>query len=75
MTCSARSLGSASSSASSAASSPGVAPRGLDPAIGWVTAVPSETVTRASGLEPTMSKSASRTRYMYGLGFVSRSTR
>ena len=78
ITCSARSLGSASSSVSSAASSAGVAPRGLDPAIGWVIAVPPLTVTSASGLEPTMSKppsSVSRSRYMYGLGLVSRSTR
>ena len=56
ITCSARSLGSSSSSVSSSASSAGSAPRGLEPAIGCVTATLSVTVTRASGEEPTMSK-------------------
>ena len=58
MMCSARSLGSASSSSCSARSSSGVAPRGREPAIGNVTTRPSVTLTSVSGLEPTTAKSA-----------------
>ena len=55
MTCSLRSLGSASNSAPSAASCSGVAPRGRVPAIGCSTARPLVTVTSASGEDPTTS--------------------
>ena len=66
--CSARSLGSASSSSASAWSSCGVAPRCRVPAMGWTIARPSSTLTSASGLEPTTSKPSKRKRYMYGDG-------
>ena len=80
MTCSARSFSSVRRSFSSAMSSSSVAPRQRVPAMGCVVTTPSSTVTSASGLEPTMSKrspaaDSSRSRYMYGLGLVARSTR
>ena len=80
ITCSARSFGSASSSAASAASASGVPPRGRVPAIGCSSArrrpsAPAVTFRCASGDEPTMSKPSKRSRYMYGLGLVVRSTR
>ena len=56
MTCSARSFSSWRRSFSRSSSSSSVAPRHRVPAIGWVVAFPSRTVTRASGLDPTMSK-------------------
>ena len=52
MTCSERSLGSASSSSSNRTSSSGDFPRGRDPAIGWVIAWVPVTRTRASGEDP-----------------------
>ena len=80
MRCSARSFSSARRSFASSVSSSASAPRQRVPAIGCVVATPSRTVTSASGLDPTISKgrpsaSASRRRYMYGLGLVIRSTR
>ncbi|PQM48572.1 hypothetical protein C1Y40_01211 [Mycobacterium talmoniae] len=51
------------------------------PAIGWVVAHPSCTVTSASGLDPTMenardpSPAGTCSRYMYGLGLDTRSIR
>ena len=80
MTCSERSFSSWRRSFSRSSSSSSVAPRHRVPAIGCVVAFPSRTVTSASGLEPTMSNrspaaDSSRSRYMYGLGFVARSTR
>ena len=62
MRCSARSFGSADSSSPNLRSSSGVAPRGREPAIGRVVATPSETVTSASGLEPTTAKPGRRRR-------------
>ena len=50
--CSARSLGSASSSSASAGPRAGVAPRRRVPAIGRIVTLPSRTRTRISGLEP-----------------------
>ncbi len=75
MRCSARSLGSASSSSARAWSSCGVAPRQRVPAMGWTMARPSSTLTSASGEEPTTSNPSKRNRYMYGDGLVARSTR
>ena len=75
MTCSACSFGSLTSSAASAASRSAVSPRLRVPAIGCSTARPSGTVTSASGLQPTMSTSAVRRKYMYGEGLSVRSTR
>ena len=69
MRCSARSLGSASSSSARAASTATSPDRGRVPAMGWAMTVPSSTVTSASGEEPTTwnrrpSGAWSRTRYM-----------
>ena len=80
MRCSERSFSSASSSSASARSSSRVAPRGREPAMGWVLAMPSLRVTSASGEEPTMWKgmpllSSKLKRYMYGEGLDWRSTR
>ena len=80
MTCSERSLGSASSSSARRTSSSGVFPRGRDPAMGWVMARSPVTLTSASGLLPTTSYAepsgcGSRKRYMYGLGLRARSAR
>ena len=80
MRCSACSLGSAMSSASRSASCSGVAPRGLEPAIGCVKTRPSCTFTSASGEEPTIqygspAGSSRCSTYMYGLGLRLRSTR
>src|SRR4051795_471928 len=75
MTCSACSFGSLTNSAASAASRSAVSPRRLVPAIGCSTARPSLTVARASGLQPTMSTSSVRRKYMYGEGFSVRRTR
>ena len=80
--CSERSFSSASSSSARARSSVRSAPRGREPAIGWVVAVRPWTVTSASGEEPTMwkgsaaSSSAAKVyRYMYGEGLVRRRVR
>ncbi len=80
MTCSLRSFASASRSLASRTSSSSVSPRGRVPAIGCIVTSPSRTVTRASGDEPTTAIGApsgvgNRSRYMYGLGLVARSTR
>ena len=52
MTCSARSLGSAASSAASATSSRSTVPRGRVPAIGRTVTSPSSTRTMTSGEAP-----------------------
>ena len=80
MMCSARSLGSASSSSAELDVLLRVAPRGREPAIGNVTTRPAVTLTSVSGLDPTTAKSdpaasCSWNRYMYGLGLIVRSTR
>src|SRR5699024_5716625 len=80
MRCSARSFSSSSSSRARESSASGVAPRGREPAIGWVTTSPERTVTRASGEEPMMlagcpASSWRLSRYMKGLGFEWRSIR
>ncbi len=64
MTCSARSLSLASSSASRRWSSSGARPRGRVPAIGRTSTMLSVRRTRASGEEPTIAKSPSRRKYM-----------
>ena len=80
ITCSLRSLASASRSLASQTSSSSVSPRGRVPAIGCIVTWPSRTVTSASGEEPTTAIGSppgvgSRSTYMYGLGLVARSTR
>ena len=75
MTCSARSLGSSSSSRAMRASSSASAPRGRVPAIGRVEARRPETVSSGSGLAPATWKSPKSRKYMYGLGFTVRRPR
>ena len=57
MICSLRSFGSANSSLARRSSSSGVAPRGLEPAIGKDMAWPLSTLISVSGLEPMTLKS------------------
>lgn len=75
MMCSARSFGSARSSAAFAASSSAVLPRGRVPAIGRTTTRPSATRTSSSGELPTSSRSSSTRWNMYGEGFSTRIAR
>ena len=73
--CSARSFGSASSSASSAWSSSYVVPRRRVPASGRIVTVPSRSRTSTSGLEPTTAKPPKSRKNRNGAGLIRRSAR
>ena len=75
MTCSARSLGSAISSAASRASSRSTVPRGRVPAIGRTVTSPSSTRTMTSGEAPASAWSPRSRKNMYGDGLTVRRQR
>ena len=75
MTCSARSFGSASSSAASSLSSSGVLPRGRVPAKGRIVTVPPSTRVMISGEAPTRHVVPDCRKNMNGDGFSTRNAR